>query len=86
MLLQANKYHTVSGSVTAAGFARPTNWIPLEKQYPEADEHVMVKMDDGAVEIGYWDAAKAGWSHSPFERWGVPVAWAKLPPQYRGEG
>lgn len=86
MLLQANTYHQVSGKVGGAEFARPMNWIPLEKQYPQADEHVMVKMDDGAVEIGYWDAARAGWTHSPFERWGVPVAWAALPPQYKGEG
>jgi len=83
MLLQANKYHQVSGNVGVAEFAAQVNWIPLEKQYPEADEHVLVKMDDGAVEIGYWDATRAGWSHSPFERWGMPVAWAALPPQYK---
>jgi len=83
MLLQANKYHHVSEKVRAAEFNTPMNWVALEKRYPEAGEHVLVKMDDGAVEIGYWDAARAGWSHSPFERWGMPVSWAALPSQYR---
>jgi hypothetical protein len=55
-------------------------WIPLADQFPEAGQHVLVKMDDGLIEIAHWDSARAGWSHSPFERWGRPEFWAPLTP------
>ena len=61
-------------------------WIDLSNRFPEPGDHVMVKMDDGIVEIGYWDSARAGWSHSPFERWGQPVAWAALPRTHSSNG
>jgi hypothetical protein len=56
----------------------------LANRFPEPGEHVLVKMDDGIIEIGYWDSARAGWSHSPFERWGVPEFWSPLPPPHKG--
>ena len=67
-----------------AAFNTPMNWIPLTVRYPAPEEHVLVKMDDGSVEIGYWDTARSGWSHSPFERWGVPEAWVPIPAMRRG--
>jgi hypothetical protein len=63
----------------ATALQASVKWIDLANRFPEPGDHVMVKMDDGIVEIGYWDSARAGWSHSPFERWGLPVAWAALP-------
>jgi hypothetical protein len=79
MLLQGT-YQREAGSPRVEAFHAPMKWIELTDRYPAPGEHVMVKMDDGIVEIGYWDTAKAGWSHSPFERWGMPVAWAVIPP------
>jgi hypothetical protein len=55
-------------------------WTNLADRYPEPDQPVLVKMDDGSINNGHWDAARAGWRHSPFLRWGQPVAWAALPP------
>ena len=81
MLLQKLDRETEK-SLLAEGQNQRT-WIALESRFPEPGEHVLVKMDDGIIEIGYWDSARAGWSHSPFERWGLPVAWAALPSQYR---
>ena len=80
MLLQS-KFDSATEQARVAAFHAPMNWIPLAKRFPEPGEHVLVKMDDGTVEIGHWDSARAGWSHSPFERWGVPEFWAALPPQ-----
>ena len=82
MLLQGT-YQRDTTTARVAAFHAPMNWIALANRYPEPGEHVLVKMDDGIVEIGYWDTARAGWSHSPFERWGVPVSWAALPPSNR---
>jgi hypothetical protein len=59
------------------------DWIAFEKQYPEPDECVLVKMDDGSVTRAQWKAGMASWSHSPFEKWGVPVSWSPLPPLHR---
>ncbi len=83
MLLQKLDRETEK-SLAAAGQA-PRTWIALADRFPEPGEHVLVKMDDGIVEIGYWDSARAGWSHSPFERWGLPVSWSPLPPPHKGE-
>ena len=79
MLLQDKNTREIE-KARAAALYKPVKWIELASRFPEPGEHVMVKMDDGVVEIGYWDSARAGWSHSPFERWGQPVAWASLPP------
>ncbi|MEO6875422.1 MAG: hypothetical protein ABI222_11445 [Opitutaceae bacterium] len=84
MLLQAAKYNPASEKARAAAFNAPINWIALEKRFPAPNEYVLVKMDDETVEIGHWDSARASWSHSPFERWGMPMAWAALPPQHGG--
>jgi hypothetical protein len=72
--------------VRATALQSNVKWIDLANRFPEPGEHVMVKMDDGLVEIGYWDSARAGWSHSPFERWGMPSAWAALPRSHSSDG
>ena len=58
-------------------------WTNLADRYPDADQPVLVKMDDGSTSSGHWDSARAGWRHSPFLRWGLPVAWAALPKEAR---
>jgi hypothetical protein len=63
----------------AAALYNPVKWIELANRFPQPGEHVMVKMADGNIEIAYWDSARAGWSHNPFESGGQPVAWAALP-------
>ena len=85
MLVQATTYDRDAEKARAAALRAPMTWIALSNRFPEPGEHVLVKMDDGVVEIGYWDSARAGWSHSPFERWGVPVSWAALPPPHKAE-
>ena len=55
-------------------------WFRLADCFPEAGQHVWVKMEDGFIEIAHWDAARAGWSHSPFQRWGQPEYWAPITP------
>jgi hypothetical protein len=55
-------------------------WIPLDEQFPQPGEYVLVKMDDGLIEFAHWDSARASWSHNPFERWGRPEFWAPLTP------
>jgi hypothetical protein len=55
-------------------------WIPLDERFPAPGEYVLVKMDDGLIEVAHWDSARASWSHNPFERWGRPEFWAPLTP------
>ena len=54
-------------------------WISLSGKFPEPGRHVLLKMADGRVESGHWDSALARWTRSPFEKGGIPVAWAPLP-------
>jgi hypothetical protein len=63
----------------AAALYEPVQWTALTVGLPEPGEHVMVKKDDGIVEIRYWDSARTSWSQSPFESVGQPVAWAPVP-------
>ena len=63
----------------AAALFQPVQWTELTHGLPEPGEHVMVKMDDGIVEIQYWDTAQARWSQNPFASSGQPVAWAPVP-------
>jgi hypothetical protein len=63
----------------AAALYDPVQWTELDTRLPNPGEHVMVKKDTGFVEIRYWDSARSGWSRSPFESLGRPVAWATLP-------
>lgn len=80
------KLDPVIEQARATALQANVKWIDLANRFPEPGEHVMVKMDDGIVEIGYWDSARAGWSHSPFERWGMPLAWAALPRSHSSDG
>ncbi|RFC41419.1 MAG: hypothetical protein DUW69_002710 [Verrucomicrobia bacterium] len=83
MVLQ--KLDRATEKALAEASQAPRTWIALAARFPEPGEHVLVKMDDDIIEIGYWDSARAGWSHSPFERWGVPVSWSPLPPPRQGQ-
>jgi hypothetical protein len=78
MLLQ-DTYDRAKVKARVDAFYASMTWIDLADRYPDPDDHVLVKMDDGSIDAGHWDSARAGWSHSPFERWGVPVAWAAIP-------
>lgn len=72
----ADKHLTNQERIAAIQAVR--EWSRLDDGFPPPDQHVWVKMDDGHIEIAHWNAARAGWSHSPFQRWGEPAFWAPL--------
>ena len=78
MLLQDKTTREIE-SACAAVLYDPVQWTELANRLPVPGEHVMVKKDTGIVEIRYWDSTRSGWSQSPFESLGRPVAWAALP-------
>jgi hypothetical protein len=80
-----NPYLTNQERIAALQAVR--QWFRLADCFPEPGQRVWVKMDDGLIELAHWDAARAGWSHSPFQRWGQPEYSAPLTqlPQPRQE-
>jgi hypothetical protein len=78
MLLHDKTTREIEAACVAALFD-PVQWTELTLGLPEPGEHVMVKKDDGIVEIRYWDSLRSTWSQSPFESPGEPTAWAALP-------
>ena len=78
MVLQDKSTREIEQACVAALYD-PVQWTELTIGLPEPGEHVMVKKDDGIVEIRYWDSMRSSWSQSPFESVGQPVAWAAVP-------
>ena len=78
MLLQDKTAREIEQACAAVLFD-PVEWTELANRFPGPGEHVMLKMDDGIVEVSCWNPAKSGWSNSPFESSGRPVAWAPVP-------
>ncbi len=64
---------------TAADYFNSDAWISLSEEYPRDERCVLVRMSNGKVEMGSWDAAAKKWKFRPFSVGSTPVAWTELP-------
>lgn len=53
-------------------------WHSLIDEFPVSGELVFVRMVDGRVIAGRWNAGQRQWEHGPAEKWGMPSYWAKV--------
>ena len=77
-----SKYDRAADDARVAKWHSTLTWTPFSERHPQPCEAVIVKMVDGRVVGAHW-MDRGTWYHSPFEKRGEPVSWAKLPELHR---
>jgi hypothetical protein len=66
------------------GYFASLTWVPLSIKYPKSGERVLVRMWNGRVEFGIWEAAAGIWNYGRLlSTWQTPASWAALPALHR---
>ena len=73
-----NDTDRIKESARIQAYHASLTWTPLSLRFPAAGEHVLVKMHDGHVEGGRWDAEKSKWYDGAFTSWKIPTFWASV--------
>jgi hypothetical protein len=58
-------------------------WHSLIDEFPKPGELVWVRMTDGRVVAGRWNADARKWEHGSVDAWGMPSYWATVTPPHK---